>query len=289
MKKKFIYHIFFLVLLTAPSFFAQGSNDILINQKDNQGKKQGKWIFYGKDRPQEGYPANGKIEEGNFKDDRKEGIWIKYHLDGETPRLKGEYVNNRPQGNYVKLYANGKIKEKGTFVRNVYSDSIKRYHENGKLEFEANFNEQGKEEGSVKYYYPNGALEYEYAAKDGKPYGKAIRYYENSDIKEVIFYGDSGEVERSEQREMTKPAVNVKNPGASNEVAPKINVIRTKGIKFQPNGYNKIYNSNDEIWQDGNFKQGVLWDGKVYEYDRDGILLKVKVFKGGIYHSDGQL
>ncbi len=29
--------------------------------------------------------------------------------------------------------------------------------------------------------------------------------------------------------------------------------------------------------------------GKVYVYDRDGILLKVKVYKNGVYHSDGQL
>jgi antitoxin component YwqK of YwqJK toxin-antitoxin module len=50
-----------------------------------------------------------------------------------------------------------------------------------------------------------------------------------------------------------------------------------------------VFNSNDEIWQDGNFKNGLLWDGKVYEYDRDGILLKVKVYKNGLYHSDGQL
>jgi ribosomal protein S1 len=40
---------------------------------------------------------------------------------------------------------------------------------------------------------------------------------------------------------------------------------------------------------DGIFKNGNLWEGKVYEYDKDGILLKVKVFKEGVYHSDGQL
>jgi hypothetical protein len=105
----------------------------------------------------------------------------------------------------------------------------------------------------------------------------------------VIFYGSDGQVEKSEQREMVSPVVKVANPGASKETAPKVAAPRTKGANFQPNGYNKVYNNNDEIWQDGTFKNGILWDGKIYEYDRDGILLKVRVFKNGVYHSDGQL
>jgi antitoxin component YwqK of YwqJK toxin-antitoxin module len=286
-EKLFLSLVFFGVFM-APLAHAEYNQDDKINQKDAQGKKQGKWVYFGKDRPAEGYPADGKVEEGVYKDDRKEGTWVKYHNDGVTPKLKGEYVNNRPQGAYVKIYPNGKPREVGTFVRNLYQDSLKRYHENGKLEYEANYNTQGNEQGTVKFYYPNGQLEFEYTANDGKPTGKAVRYYENGDIKEVIFYGTDGSVEKSEPREMVSPAVKVENLG-SKETAPKVTSPRTKGAKFLPNGYNKVYNANDEIWQDGTFKNGLLWEGKVYEYDRDGILLKVKVFKNGVYHSDGQL
>jgi antitoxin component YwqK of YwqJK toxin-antitoxin module len=89
---------------------------------------------------------------------------------------------------------------------------------------------------------------------------------------------------------MKNPAVNVVDPSTSKEKAPAIpGAPRTKGVKWQPNGYNKVYNEDDEIWQDGVFKDAKLWDGKVYVYDRDGILLKVKVYKSGVYHSDGQL
>ncbi len=280
---------FFLQVSTTHAAFFQAGQPGDINKKDTEGRKQGRWIYFGKDRPQEGYPADGKIEEGDYKDDRKEGKWIKYHNDGETPKLVGEYVNNRPQGPYVKYFANGKVKEQGTFVRNLYQDSLKRFHENGKVEYQAKYNETGKEQGSVKYFYPNGQVEFEYTANDGKPTGKAVRYYENGDIKEIIVYNAEGSVEKSEQKEMVNPAVKVVDPGISKETAPKVTSPKTKGAKFQPNGYNKIYNNNDEIWQDGNFKNGLLWDGKVYEYDRDGILLKVKVYKNGLYHSDGQL
>ena len=96
--------------------FVQNGDQTEINQKDATGKKQGKWIYFGKDRPAEGVPLDGKIEEGTFVDDRKEGFWIKFYQDGVTPKIKGFYINNRPQGDFIKYHPNGKIKEQG----NIY-------------------------------------------------------------------------------------------------------------------------------------------------------------------------
>lgn len=271
------------------SYSGNNEQDGNVNKSNEKGK-QGKWIYFGKDRPEAGIPAEGKVEEGNYKDDRKEGIWIKYHNDGITPKLKGEYENNRPKGAYTKYHANGKIKEVGVFEKNQYHDSLKRFRENGKLEYEANYNEIGKEDGKVKYYYANGQVEFEYSANNGVPNGKAVRYYENGDVKETIEYGADGNVVANVEKPMVNPDVKVVDPGAPKEKAPAISGSpKTKGVKWQPNGYNKVYNDDDEIWQDGIFKEGKLWDGKVYVYDRDGILLKVKVYKAGLYHSDGQL
>lgn len=261
-----------------------------LNQKDSKGMKQGKWIYYGKDRPESGIPAEGKVEEGSYKDDRKEGVWIKYHDDGVTPKLKGEYENNRPKGAYTKYWNNGKVRETGNFDKNLYYGNRKSFYENGKLEFEINYNSAGKEQGTVKYYYANGQEEFVYNTENGVPTGKATRYYENGDVKEIIEYGPNGEVVKSTEKEMQNPEVKVKDPGASTATAPSVGSSpNTRGVKWQPNGYNKVYNDDQEISQDGIFKEGKLWDGKVYVYDSDGILLKVKVFKGGVYHSDGQL
>lgn len=63
--------------------------------------KQGHWVYYGIDRPNAGYPDSVIIEEGPYINNRKEGLWIKYNKDG-SPRLKGIYKNNRPQGAYTK-------------------------------------------------------------------------------------------------------------------------------------------------------------------------------------------
>jgi antitoxin component YwqK of YwqJK toxin-antitoxin module len=79
-----------------------------INKTDEQGRKQGKWIILGKDRPSKGYPDENKIEEGNYKDNRKEGVWTVYYPDG-TIKLKGEFNKGRPKGQYTKYHANGNV------------------------------------------------------------------------------------------------------------------------------------------------------------------------------------
>lgn len=262
------------------------------NKKDEKGLKQGYWTVKGKHRPGAGIAAEGKVEEGKYVNNRKTGIWTKYFRDGKTPKLKGNYQNNRPNGSYTRYYPTGVVKEKGTFSMNKNVDSLKRYHENGKLAYEARLTSTGKEEGNVRYYYPNGQVEFQYNSKNGVPSGQAIRYYENGDVKSKLTFSQDGKVQSTKEFDPIHPlkpekqnSVNV----SKGETAPKVVNPRTKGARFSPNGYNKVYNANDEIWQDGDFKNGLLWDGKLYEYDRDGILLKVKVFKNGIYHSDGQL
>lgn len=261
--------------------------DSIINQKDENGLKQGHWIIYGKDRPDSGVPADGKVEEGYYIDDKKEGTWVKYQHDGITPKLKGEYKNNRPTGSYTR--SRGDIREIGTFEKNQYHDSLIRGSRSigGNRTYEAFYNENGKEEGRVNYYYPNGHPEYTYIAKNGIPTGQATRYYKNGAIKELIEFAEDGSVVKTESFELVTSNA---SETISTEKAPlPVHPINTKGIKWNPDGYNKVYNEDDEVWQDGIFKEGKLWEGKVYVYDRDGILLRVKVFKDGVYHSDGQL
>lgn len=82
---------------------------------------------------------------------------------------------------------------------------------------------------------------------------------------------------------------NSQNDTITNCTTPPISITQlTRGVPFKPNGYNKIYNDNDEIWQDGEYKNGKLWNGKVYIYDSDGILLRILIYKEGIYEADGQ-
>ena len=155
--------------------------------------------------------------------------------------------------------------------------------------YKSYYSGNGQEDGSVKFFYPNGQEKFSYEALNGIPTGKATRYWPNGDIKEEISLGPDGKVIGSVKKQMVSPESNAIAVQVSKERAPAVGQPRTKGSPFMPNGYNKVYNLNDEIWQDGDFRSGALWNGKLYVYDEDGILLKVRVFKNGYYNSDGQL
>jgi len=264
-----------------------------LNFIDSLGRKQGHWIYFGKDRPDSGIPADGKVEEGDYINDRKEGTWIKYHEDGKTPKIKGEYENNRPKGKYTKTGPWGKLREEGTFEKNGWRDSLKRFYDNGQLEYEAWFNEDGKEHGRVNFYYENGQLELTYIANNGTP-TESVSYDINGKListKRVCFSGDHDYKERITYVPDSKTEIIVSPKQPQSESKPPVlpENPNTKGLIFKPNGYNKIYNDEEEIWMDGEFVNGQLYNGKYYVYDRDGILLHVRVFKKGIYHSDGQI
>src|SRR5690606_17898031 len=183
-----------------------------INWKDEQGRKQGHWIISGKDRPEQGFPPEGKVEERKYQDDRKTGIWIKYHNDGITPRLKGEYDFGRPKGAFTKYYPNGNIQEEGTYEKGKYLGAMKKYYEDGTIMYEGTYNNDGQEDGQIKYYHPNGKVEYEYSSRSGIPTGKAVRYWPNGDIKEEVAFDDTGEVSSFESKEMVNTPEEVKAP-----------------------------------------------------------------------------
>lgn len=278
-------YLLLILLFTASYSFAQSDT---LNQVDENGMKQGYWIVYGRDMPEKGYPADGIIEEGYYVDDRKQGTWIKYHEDGVTPRLKGEYVNGRPNGDYIKYHVTGQPREIGNYTNRKQVGKFEIYSEEGVLLQEKTFNDEGREDGKVAYYYPDGTPEFVMEKKDGKVVGTATRYWPNGDVKQVITYNEDGSVKSKEDKPMVNsPKEETQVAGAGGPRGDK-GVIKD-GTSFQKNGYNKIYNDNDELWMDGEFKNGRLWNGKLYKYDSDGILLKIEIWKEGKYHSDGQL
>jgi antitoxin component YwqK of YwqJK toxin-antitoxin module len=260
------------------------------NKRNANGERQGKWVFTGKDFPNKNIPKTQKVEEGYYVNGRKEGIWTKFFPDGGV-QLKGTYNNNRPQGSYTRYYPNGKVAEQGDFQANGYKGLLLRYHENGQLAYRANFNNQGQESGKVCYYHPNGKLALTYTVKNGQVQGQVARYITSGQLLTSFAVSANGEVGKLHQAttKQTNPVTKPAPAANANVYPPRLSNPKTKGLRFVPNGYNKVYNDNDEIWMDGEFKNGQLYDGKVYDYDQDGILQKVRIYKLGKYHSDGQL
>lgn len=255
---------------------------------DAQGRKQGMWIHWGSERPGSGYLPDCRIEEGVYKDNRKEGEWIKYHTECNKVRLVGNYVDGRPQGHYRKTDLEGKVEE-GDFVKGHQVGDFVIVSPTGVKLVEKTFDEDGKANGKIIERYPSGQIMFEAERRHGVPTGREIHYYENGDVKKVISYKEDGSVESVEEKERVNPVENIKVDVVVSTPAPDGRKGNTNGKPFDPNSYNKVYNDNQELWMDGKFKDGKLWDGKLYQYDADGILLKIEIWKEGRYNSDGVL
>jgi len=273
-----------------------------LNQVDTEGKKQGYWIIYGADKPDKGFCATCKYEEGVYKDNRKNGAWIKYYPSG-TNRLKGTYKNNRPEGAYTKYYQSGCVMTIGNFYNsdrngnrdNFLDDCDLKKSEFGtkkpRTDIDGNVIQKNIKDlepiDTIVYYYPDSTIEFT-AYRVGQAL-MAYRYYPCGELKTILRYDSTGAIQGREDFEPSDDCIKKLDKGSGNGGPRGDFGHLKKGNIFQQNGYNKLYNKDDELWMDGEFKSGKLYNGKLYKYDSDGILTKLEIWKNGKYHSDGQL
>lgn len=243
--------------------------------------------YYGKDIPTSNYNPTTKVEEGMLVKGKKEAVWTKYYPDGKTPRLKGYYIADEPSGAYEKYYPTGAIKEKGVFFNHHYIDTLTFYFANGKISCISIYNKFGKQIGTTSHYYDTGNLALTYENKDDKVQGEVTWYTKSGEISSQIIVKKPGHI---------KPILH--NEVAFNANMPKItngfNAIRVAGpiLKdgaFDPNGYNVIYTNQDELFQVGTFKYGSIYNGKMYNYDNNGILKSISIYRDGFYFSEGNI
>lgn len=293
-------HIFigicFVGLLQAQTFEISGKDTI--NQIDATGKKQGKWVLYGKHKPGGCYAPDKKAEEGKYQDNRKTGTWLDYFCNGNV-RSKLTFVNGRPDGYAQMFHENGKISEEGNWKNNRWVGNYKLYYDNGQIQHEFVFNASGKRDGPQKYFFENGQIAIEGNFVGGKESGLIKEYYENGDIKAEKNFAD-GNVDLASIKEYQpkKPIAPKSDSPADNAPVVKVRederpneAVKKEGAKgpLVLNGEYKLYNKNKQITKDGVFKDSRFMDGKAYMYDENGILLRVAVYKGGVYVGDTQV
>ncbi|RMG78739.1 MAG: toxin-antitoxin system YwqK family antitoxin [Bacteroidetes bacterium] len=295
MMKRSISYLFFFValLLTCEEALSQDYqiyNGDTINKKDATGKKQGHWIYFGNMTNLPDYAPDQIVEEGDFVNNRKTGIWKKYFPNGN---LKSEitYVNGRPNGPYKIYYENGQLQEEGTWKNNRNVGTFKRYYENGNLQQEFNFTASGKREGMQKYYHENGQVMIEGHWADGKENGEIKEYYANGEIKAIKYFNggsiDPAKTKTFEPKEPIKEQPVVEEPKEV-KVAVVEKTETTRSVTFfDGNGFHTLYNKNRQVSKVGEFKNGRLWNGKWYRYNKDGILENIEIYKNGRYVGDG--
>lgn len=279
-----IIYIVTLILLSFSADAAHFSNQSSAKQNytDNQGRRQGYWTIIGSFSSEDGYRSNQIVEEGEYLDNKRTGVWKKYYPTG-TLQSEINYIENHPYGPYLTYYPNNRLEESGYWTANKNTGDFKRFHENGNLAQEFHFNSRGKRDGVQKYYYPDGTLQCSVEVDNGVAHGEYALYYPNGELREQKRI-TNGEVEPESVKtfELEKPLkVALGIPDLpSEETTPDIS-DRPNLDEFKATGSNTLYNRSRQITQVGQFIDGRLWNGKWYKYDENGILRRVEVYKEG--------
>lgn len=280
--------IFAVLILISGSLFAQ-------NKTNEEGRRVGYWKVTGADKSTPGFAPDAIVEEGEYTNGRKTGVWKAYYPSG---KLKSEItnINGRPKGPYTTYYENGQIEEKGTWSLNKNQGKFTRYYENGQVQQDFTFDDTGKRNGPQKYFYDNGQLMIEGNWDGGKEDGAVKEYFENGDVKSVrVFNGGRMDATKSTFNKPATPAVAPKpepEPVKENDKVKTTVVVAKAESKpnigyFDGNGFHTLYNKNRQISQKGEFKNGRLMDGKIYKYSKDGILEAIEMYKNGRYVGSG--
>ncbi|MDZ4824221.1 MAG: toxin-antitoxin system YwqK family antitoxin [Flavobacteriales bacterium] len=264
-----------------------------LNKTDEAGQRQGYWLIKGYMVNDQAYGPDALVEEGEYKDNRKEGLWKKYWPNGKT-KSEITYLSGRPEGSYKIYYDNGKVEEDANWISGNNTGEFKRFHANGQPQQLFTFADNGKRNGVQKYFHENGKVAMEVNINMGTEQGMCKRYNEDGTLKEESQFA-SGDVKPGTLKEYTDKAggEDVVADPHNNEMgkpAPAVNTDKVnEATQFKPNGYNIMYNKLDQMTQVGQFKDGKLSDGKWYIYNSDGLLMRIEVYRKGKYLGTGVL
>lgn len=82
------------------------SGQVITKGQYIDGQKEGEWV----------YELGDYKEVGNYKADRRDGIWKHYYTPGGKLRFAGNFIDGNPDGKHVFYYRNGKRQEEGKYV-----------------------------------------------------------------------------------------------------------------------------------------------------------------------------
>ena len=173
--------IFLLLIATLTSLRAQkGKTEFdlflgdTINKIDENGDKQGRWIYFGKDSKglkNKLLKHNQIVEDGFFVDNQKNGLWKIYHTN--TNKIKSEVNYQKGEANgKAKFYTEkGKLKQEGTLKNNQWENKLVFYNDK-----EESFTKNA-DDGNTSVLNFSGNI-----TKNGKPLEDVEIIVENYDV-----------------------------------------------------------------------------------------------------------
>jgi antitoxin component YwqK of YwqJK toxin-antitoxin module len=276
MKVSILLSFFLATILGSYAAFAQVIGGDSVNVTDAQGWKQGRWIEVSDGENPDGCAAGTKVQDGSYKDNRKVGVWRIYWCSG---KIRNELIYNADRTISSKdYYADGKLKEEGTWNSFGWIGQYKYYHPNGKLFYEWVYDQSGKRTGKQRYYHDNGNMMFEGEWNEGKEAGVIKEYYENGSLRSEKFYNDGKldttnvKLYAAKEVKVVEEKVEIKKEEVKPIVNPEIGAIK--------DGYNRTFNREGKVDREGEFKNAKLIEGKQFFY-KDGKVEKVAIVREG--------
>lgn len=254
-----------------------------VNQLDAKGNRQGFWTITGNIARDVKYPGSGRVEEGNYADGRKVGVWKKFWPSGKI-RSEIKYHLGRPAGAYTLYYENGKTEETGTWNHGRYTGEFKRYYPSGKIQQLLNYNNDGLLDGTQRHYHEDGSTAQTCTMNAGKETGQ-ITWYEpggaplsSMQLTNGVNPASTGPVTQSQIIGLPWKDIytgDIGKPATATEYMPNA------AQHFDAEGYNTLYDLTGQLMQAGYFRKGILHKGKWYFYNADGIMISIQCYHDG--------
>ena len=280
--------ILLFVIMQAGYAFSEGAPNLI----DDAGKRQGLWIITGAMKKNPAYADTARVEEGHYKDSQKIDVWYEFFPNGNK-KSELTYVNNRPNGHAIMYNENGTKSEEGTWVGTRWVGAYQLYYEDGTPRQQFNYSQVGQREGTQTYLHPNGKVAITVDMKAGKEQGWKKEYDENGNLIRETFFND-GVIDPSQTKNYDTPAAN-KPPEKAPEEKDIKGTAPTTDPNFKPNKGtftgegDWILYSNGQITMKGTFHLKKLVNGEQRIYDKNGILIQIKLYKEGKYVGDAPL
>ena len=198
----------------------------------------------------------------------KQGAWAKYYTDNKTPIYTGQFLDNKPIGEFRYFFPSGKVK---AIIQHQAKNSLsyaRLYFENEQLMAEGRYKEMKKDSLWINYNSQGFIISREIYALD-KLNGLRVTYY---------LEGQGEDEEKMLTIENYKDSL---LDGSFESFFMKGNIEKQGNyIKGNKEGTWLIYNPDGQLASKANYKNDVL-HGWSYAYNSKGVELKKLMFKNG--------
>jgi uncharacterized protein len=121
---------------------------------------------------------------------RKTGLWITLYPNGKT-RYEGCFKNDMPVGEFKRYYSGGILQADMIYSEDSKTAYAKLFYENGKIAAEGKYQDKHKDSTWNYYSSYNGQLIMKETYINGKREGESLKFYNNTDVSEkIIFIND---------------------------------------------------------------------------------------------------